>query len=50
MECNESRTVRLFFVRFNVHLPRVIVHYLISKLFFKWKNGFPIQRLRNETE
>lgn len=46
---NENPT-RMFLSRFNVHLRCVIVRYLISKLFFKWKNGFPIQRLRNEME
>lgn len=50
IERNGNGTARLFLVRFNVHLLRVIVRYLISKLFFKWKNEFPTQCFRNKTE
>lgn len=50
IEYNGNGMVRLFLVRFNIHLLRVIVRYLISKLFFKWKNGFPTQCFRNKTE
>jgi len=37
MEVMEVKIQCLFLLRFNVHLPLVIVRYLISKLFFKWK-------------